>query len=136
MTERRINPNTNSHRYLKLARLSLVWEPYCWLKKNPLMSEQGSRSLQGLGTNSLWWLGHSRTESRRAEPKMKKRQLPHMCSQGHLMLSAVQPDVPTSSTRLPKFCCSSLNSPNSPPPRSAHSISVHIILTAHAGTNK
>lgn len=53
MTETRTNQTTVSHKYLKLAKLSLVWAPYCWLKKNLLKPEQGSGSLTGLGTDAF-----------------------------------------------------------------------------------
>lgn len=53
MTETRTNQTTVSHKYLKLAKLSLVWVPYCWLKKNLLKVEEGSGSLTGLRTDAF-----------------------------------------------------------------------------------
>lgn len=47
MTEKGTNQTTVSHKYLWLAKLSLVWAPYCWLKKNLLMAVEGKWEPQG-----------------------------------------------------------------------------------------
>lgn len=89
-------PQTPGTSALKLARLSVEWAPYYWLKKNPLMAEEGCRTLRGLGTEGLQWMGDERTDSGEVEVQDGERGS-HLTgrSQGHQCSLAVLLKGPT-----------------------------------------